>query len=141
MVQLDKIFKQLLQTKMASNSILIVEDETLVGWSLATALKKIGYEVTIAGSGEEATDYLGSAGCSLVITDVKLPHLDGFQVAAAAKAQTPPIPVIMISALDDGYGQPNNAHTHIDHFVEKPFNLSEMTALVNRILSKNHNHQ
>ncbi len=141
MIPLDKINNRTPETRARSGTILIVEDETLVGWSLANALKKVGHNVAIVPTGEAAIEYLTECRCGLLITDVNLPHMDGFQVAAIAKARFPSLPVIMTSALDDEKARSRAAQAHIDYFIEKPFNLNEMTALVNAILAKEPDHQ
>ena len=113
---------------------MIVEDETLVSWSLEKALRKAGFEVTVVGCGEKAIEKLYSTHFDLVITDLKLPHIDGFQVAAAVKTFSPQIPVVMISAVEDEACSEKIAKTHLDCFVEKPFDLKEVTELVNRFV-------
>jgi DNA-binding response OmpR family regulator len=118
------------------HAILIVEDETLVGWSLANALKKVGFDVTILASGEPAIEKIGTDEFSVVITDARLPHLDGFQVAAAAKKRS--FPVIMITAIDDEESRSMAAQAGINYFIEKPFDLNEMTMLVTDLVQKEH---
>lgn len=118
--------------------VLIVEDESLISWSLAYSLGKAGIEIIVAESGEKAIERLGSCVIDLVITDRKLPHIDGFQVASAVKAFDPHVPVIMISAQGDVSGNDKTHERVVDCFVEKPYDLAEMTKLVRRqILAKN----
>lgn len=114
--------------------VLIVEDEVLVGWSLANAFRKIGMEVLIVESGEKAIEHLAATRFDLVITDFKLPHIDGFDVAAAVKSSSPGTPVIMMSALEVPTSG-GKAAGSIDSFVEKPFDLKEMTAIAGSLLS------
>jgi DNA-binding response OmpR family regulator len=110
--------------------ILIVEDETLLAWSLANRLKRSGYEPVVADSGEEAIRLLPSTSFSAVITDVKLPRINGFDVSSAVKAYSPAIPVIIISAVDDENARRLVTAANADRFLEKPFDLEE----INRVL-------
>lgn len=117
-------------------AILIVEDENLVGWALGSALKKTGFDCIAVRSGEGALEVIKSVALDLVITDLKLPQIDGFEVAAAAKARFPEIPVIMISAGEGDDFQLPIQNSNIDQFVEKPFDLIEMTGVVNALLHR-----
>jgi DNA-binding response OmpR family regulator len=117
-------------------AILIVEDENLVGWALGSALKKTGFDCIAVRSGEGALEVIKSVAIDLVITDLKLPQIDGFEVAAAAKARFPEIPVIMISAGEGDDLRVPIQNCNIDEFVEKPFDLNEMTGVVGTLLHR-----
>jgi DNA-binding NtrC family response regulator len=110
-------------------NILIVEDERLVSWSLTKALEKAGYCVSVAETRERAQEHLAARRFDLVITDVKLPAANGYEIAAGLD---PGIPVIVISAEPEPVGGARNPHVH--SFVEKPFVLDEVTALVETLL-------
>lgn len=110
-------------------NILIVEDERLVSWSLTKALEKAGYCVSVAETRERAQEHLAAHRFDLVITDVKLPAANGYDLAADLD---PAIPVIVISAEPAPSRGTSNAHVHT--FVEKPFVLDEVTALVETLL-------
>jgi DNA-binding response OmpR family regulator len=121
--------------------ILVVEDETLLGWSLANILKKNGFEATIAESGEKAIEKINSTPFDLVITDLKLPHIDGFEVASCVKALFPNVPVVMITTMmvQSSHGMP--AQEAVDYFLEKPFDLKEMTIVVRELTTRGNTHQ
>ena len=113
--------------------ILIVEDETLVSWSLSTALRKVGFIVVAVTSGEQALEKLNSLPFDLVITDVNLPHIDGYSVVAAVKTFHPRIPVVMMSAIDDPLS--DVVHADVDGFIEKPFDLREVVVRISTLLA------
>jgi DNA-binding NtrC family response regulator len=113
----------------SGRNILIVEDERLVSWSLTKALERVGYCVSVAETEERAQEHLAARRFDLVITDVKLPAANGYQIAAGLD---PAIPVIIISADPEPVWDGNNPHIHT--FVEKPFVLDEVTALVETLL-------
>lgn len=115
---------------------MIVEDENLVVWALGSALKKTGLDCIAVRSGEGALEVIKSVTLDLVITDLKLPQINGFEVAAAAKARFPEIPVIMISAVEGDDVRLPIQNSNIDQFVEKPFDLNEMTGVVNTLLHR-----
>jgi DNA-binding response OmpR family regulator len=117
------------QEGTSGRNILIVEDERLVSWSLTKALEKAGYCVSVAETGERAHEQLSSRHFDLLITDVNLPSANGYEIASSLD---PAMPVIIISA--DPRPQPQMAGAHVHSFVEKPFVLDEVTALVGRLL-------
>jgi two-component system, OmpR family, response regulator len=116
--------------------ILIVEDETLLSWSLTRRLQEAGYTVTTVDSGDKAMAEIGSKEFDLVITDMKLPHLDGLCIISEIKRRLPTLPVIMISALPDDEMQTHLEKLHVDHFIEKPFDLDEMVSLVSDLIKR-----
>jgi len=116
--------------------ILIVEDEVLVGWTLDNVLKKSGYHVTIVDSAEKALELLKTTVYDLIITDFKLPKINGFELAAMLQTSPSPIPVIMMSTDQDRdfrSGLPKNI---ISHFVEKPFDIAELLNTINTLFNK-----
>jgi DNA-binding response OmpR family regulator len=125
-----------MNTAHIPNSILIVEDETLLAWSLANALKRAGFETIVVESGEKAVQLLTKSRFSAVITDVKLPYINGFDVAAAVKSATPLVPVIIISALDDENARRSMMQSHADRFLEKPFDLDELSRVVQSLIAQ-----
>ena len=118
-----------------ANTILIVEDETLLAWSMANALKRAGYETVVVDSGEKAVQLLPGSRFSAVITDIKLPAINGFDVAAAVKELSAAIPVVIISALDDDGSRRSILESHADRFLEKPFDLSDLSRTVEALVS------
>jgi DNA-binding NtrC family response regulator len=115
--------------------VLVVEDETLIGWSLASKLKQAGFAVTVVDTGEKAIEKFFSSHFDIVLTDYKLPKIDGFIVASKIKASFPQIPVIMMSAYRDCPAYKNEMRLSIDCFIEKPFDLSEVAAIVRMFTS------
>jgi len=116
--------------------ILIVEDESLLSWSLSKVLGKAGFDITVAETGEKAIEELAGVAFDLVITDLKLPHINGFSVASAVKSSLPGVPVILISALEDRESREMGSAVLVDCFVEKPFDLNEMSELVRKLTGR-----
>jgi DNA-binding response OmpR family regulator len=117
--------------------ILVVEDEPLIGWSVAKALRKVGLLVDHVDTGEKAVQKLRSTSYDLVLTDLKLPKIDGFEVASMAKSLSKSISVIVISAMDKSIVSPALEKQIVDFYIEKPFDLEEVTSIVLRFTLHN----
>lgn len=111
--------------------ILVVDDEHLVRWSLARALRDAGYAVTVTHDGPGALDLLRLRRFDLVITDLHLPGMDGLAVAEHVQ---PPTPVLLISADPN---PPSWSSTgHIRAFMPKPFALQDLATAVRSLLNR-----
>lgn len=124
----------IMQTNNSKKRILIVEDEKLICWSLENVLTKFGYEIKTVHSGEKALECLYTESFNLIITDMKLPKIDGFEVATAAKTLFPGILVIMISAESNPVRKMFTGQSFIDYFIEKPFDLRFITSLIKDVI-------
>ncbi len=100
--------------------VLVIDDDAVVGRSFDRVLSEKGYEVSTALSGEEALKDIESKEYDLVFTDIKMPGMDGLEVAERIKAQCPWTPVVVIT----GYGtEENEARASVlgvSGFVRKP---------------------
>ena len=100
--------------------VLVVDDEAVVGQSFNRVLTDKGYEVSTALSGEEALKKVGSDGYDLVFTDIKMPGMDGLEVAKRVKEMNPWLPVVVVT----GYGtEANEAQAEeigVSGFLHKP---------------------
>ena len=100
--------------------VLVVDDDAVVGRSFDRVLSKKGYEVTTAITGEDALNNHNVEDFDVVFTDIKMPGMDGLEVAERIKAKCPWTPVVVVT----GYGTPaNEAKAHVlgvSGFVHKP---------------------
>lgn len=115
-------------------TVLIVEDEKLIGWSIVSTLAKAGFTAMLVDSGEKAIEKLYARHFDVVITDIKLPQIDGCEVASAVKALSPDSAVIMMTALADEISRAQSASPSVDYVLEKPFNLHALTTLVSQLV-------
>src|SRR5439155_15361031 len=84
-----------------SATILIVEDEFAVARGIQYALQQEGYQVTVARSGEEGLDFATHQAPDLVVLDVRLPGMDGFEVLRRLRAVGSKAPVLVLTARSD----------------------------------------
>lgn len=121
---------------MAQQKILVVDDEKNMCEFLEIMLKKDGYEVKSTTSGEEALELLDRNLYSMVLTDVKMPGVNGFEILRKTKEVSPDTVVIMITA----YGSPEGAVTAIKEgaydYVTKPFRVEEVKLTIKKSLER-----
>jgi two-component system OmpR family response regulator len=124
-----------------SARILVVDDEPAITDLLSTALRYMGYQVTTAASGHAALDAAATAAPDLVVLDVMLPDIDGFEVCRRLRAARDFVPVIFLSARDSEDDRVTGFIRGGDDYVTKPFSLEELTlrigALLRRVRSGN----
>ncbi|MGH2767452.1 MAG: response regulator transcription factor [Actinomycetota bacterium] len=120
---------------MASGEILVVEDERNIASLLELYLSKEGYSVTCVDSGTKALEAAGRIRPSLVILDVMLPEIDGFEVCRRLRA-TSRVPVIMLTARDTEVDRILGLELGADDYVTKPFSPRELLARVKAVLRR-----
>jgi CheY-like chemotaxis protein len=116
--------------------ILIVDDERKNRQLLEVLLGAEGYALESAASGDEALAIVARQAPDLVLLDIMMPGMNGYQVAAAIKADaaTRHVRVVMLSALDDRNSQAHGLKVGADAFLTKPVNRVELCALVRSLL-------
>ena len=118
---------------MPKATILVVDDEALIRWSLAERLKADGYDVLEAETGRAALDKLPE-GVDLILLDYRLPDTDGVTVLRKAKEFDQDILVILLTAYASVETAVEAMKLGAYHFANKPFNLDEVSATVERAL-------
>jgi two-component system response regulator AtoC len=118
---------------MSKPTILVVDDEALIRWSLTERLKSEGYEVREAETGQAALDTLPE-GIDLVLLDYRLPDTDGVSVLRKIKEFDQDILVILLTAFATVDTAVEAMKLGAYHFANKPFNLDEIAATVERAL-------
>ena len=113
-------------------SILIVEDEAPVANMLSSTLAAEGYAPTIAYNGEDAIKFALSEQPQLILLDLMLPGIDGFDVVSAirANARTTHIPVLVLTARHDANLKMRAFASQVDDYMTKPFNGDELLARI-----------
>jgi DNA-binding NtrC family response regulator len=118
---------------MRNATILVVDDEQLIRWSLAERLRADGYTVVEAPTGQEALARIAD-GVDLVLLDYKLPDIDGVTVLRQIKEQDPDILVILLTAYATVETAVEAMKIGAYHFANKPFNLDDISLIVAKAL-------
>jgi two-component system, NtrC family, response regulator AtoC len=118
---------------MADATILVVDDEELIRWSLRERLRADGYDVLEAGSGKEAYEQI-EKGVDLVLLDYRLPDIDGLTILEELKKTHADILVVLLTSFVDVETAVEAMKLGAFHFANKPFNLDEIAAIVGRAL-------
>ncbi|WP_042197695.1 response regulator transcription factor [Paenibacillus camerounensis] len=116
-------------------SILIVEDEEPIARVLSAYLKKAGYHVTRAADGRTALDVFGGSPPSLILLDIMLPEMDGFELLDQIR-KISSCPVIMLTARDGIKDRLAGLDGGADDYMSKPFIPEEVVARVNAVLRR-----
>jgi len=117
-------------------SILVVDDEPAVRESLRRALQLEGYEVELAGDGEQALERLREDGVDAVLLDVSMPRLDGLQACRRLRESGSTLPVLMLTARDEVADRVAGLDAGADDYVVKPFALEELLARLRALLRR-----
>ena len=118
-----------------AEKILVVDDEISLQETLAYNLSKEGYTVEVAGDGNQALELARSSKPDLVILDVMLPGLDGFEVCRILR-QEANIPVLMLTARDDEIDRVVGLEVGADDYLVKPFSMRELNARIKALLRR-----
>jgi two-component system OmpR family response regulator len=116
--------------------VLVVDDEAPITELLSTALRYMGYEVTTAGSGGAALEAASKAAPDLIVLDVMLPDIDGFEVCRRLRADGDFVPVIFLTARDTEEDRVTGFIRGGDDYVTKPFSLEELTLRIGALLRR-----
>ncbi len=119
---------------MRKHKILVVDDEHLIRWSLEQNLKKQGYEVLTAGSGEDALRLVREEAPDLVLLDIQLPGINGLEVLEKIKEHDDEIIVIMVTALGVLETAVKAMRSGAYDYLNKPFNLDELAIVIRKAL-------
>lgn len=118
-----------------AEKILVVDDEVSLQETVAYSLKKEGYIVEIAGDGNKGLELARSSKPDLIILDVMLPGMDGFEVCRTLRHETN-IPVLMLTARDDEIDRVVGLEVGADDYLVKPFSMRELIARVKALLRR-----
>lgn len=119
-----------------SATILIVEDEYAVARGIQYALEQEGYQVTVAGSGEEALEVAGELAPDLVVLDVRMPGIDGFETLRRMRSDGSKAPVLMLTARDEEMDKVIGLEMGADDYMTKPFGLRELQSRIKALLRR-----
>ena len=117
-------------------SILVVDDEQNLTDLIALALRYEQFEVTVAHNGREALQAFSAHRPDLVVLDIMLPDIDGFEVACRLATEAPSTPVLFLSARDTTEDKIRGLTLGGDDYMTKPFSLEELVARIRAVLRR-----
>ncbi|PTL58510.1 response regulator transcription factor [Paraconexibacter algicola] len=120
----------------SSHRVLVVDDEPNIADVVAMALRYQGFEVETAGDGKAALDAVRSFKPDLMVLDIMLPDMEGFEVAERLGAQRASLPIVFLTARDSTEDKVRGLTTGGDDYVTKPFSLEELVARIRTILRR-----
>jgi DNA-binding response OmpR family regulator len=121
---------------VAGERILIVEDERAVARGLEYGLRQEGFETLWAADGRQALDLARSADPQLILLDIRLPDLSGFDVCRQLRAEGKRQPILMLTARDEETDKVLGLELGADDYVVKPYSLREVISRVRALLRR-----
>jgi len=123
---------------MSKGKILVVDDEIYIVHILDFSLGMEGYEVVTALDGEQALEKLKVEKPDLIVLDIMMPKLDGYEVCKAIKSdpETRQIPVILLSAKGRNVDQKMGFDVGADDYITKPFSPRKLVERINQLLGQ-----
>ena len=121
---------------MSEARVLVVDDEDSITDLVATALRSVGFEVATAANGRQALERASNFRPELVVLDVMLPDLDGFEVVRRLRSDGVRVPVVFLTARDATEDKVAGLTIGGDDYVTKPFSLEELVARVRAVLRR-----
>ena len=115
-------------------NILLLEDDTILSEIITEHLSEEGYIVVSVYDGEEAYDKIVSARYDLLLFDVNVPSINGFELLKLLKEQQINIPTIFITSLNSGNDLKKGFEIGCDDYLKKPFELVELDVRINHLL-------
>ncbi|HSE33662.1 MAG TPA: response regulator transcription factor [Pyrinomonadaceae bacterium] len=121
-----------------SKRLLIVDDEPNLLRAVAACLRGEGYEVDTARSGEEALVHVAQRLPDLIVSDIRMPRMDGFALARQLRSnpRTDLIPIVFLTAKDESSDRIAGIRSGVDAYLTKPFEPDELVAVIANILTR-----
>ena len=123
-------------TETTSHRVLVVDDEPNIVDVVAMALRFQGFEVASAATGREALSAVESFRPEVMVLDVMLPDMEGFEVAERLGAERGHVPILFLTARDASEDKLRGLTTGGDDYMTKPFSLEELVARIRNILRR-----
>jgi CheY-like chemotaxis protein len=122
------------RTKGHNRRIMVVDDDEGIRHILSIALSRMGYEVLAASSGTEALNLLLKTSFALVLTDLEMPGMDGWNLASRIKNRFPSTPVILMTGYAKKDVMEKLKGSSVDYVIFKPFRLEDILKTAQKML-------
>lgn len=121
---------------MSKAKILVVDDDHLIRQALSFKLEKEGYSVKIANDGESALGMIESEKFDIIISDIMMPYISGFELLKILKEKGSEAPVLMLTSLNSENAVVKAFDLGADDYVTKPFSPNELIIRIKKLLEK-----
>jgi len=121
-----------------TRNIIIVEDDEDIAESIRYNLEREGFRVRVAATGEDALSLIFDRPPSLILLDLNLPHMSGFEMCRRLRAEAPTarVPILILTARTDEADKVLGLNIGADDYITKPFGMRELVARVNAVLRR-----
>ncbi len=116
--------------------ILVLEDENDLARTVCSYLNRKGYSATPCENAKQAYNELFSGVYDLIISDIMLPGIDGYEFASTVRETNSDIPIIFMTARDDFYSKQKGFNAGIDDYMVKPINLEELILRIEAVMRR-----
>jgi len=121
---------------MDNPSILIVDDELLIRDLLYDFFSEQGWSISVADNGEKALAMLKERTVDLVLTDIKMPQMDGLTLSGRMKEEYPEIPVVLMTGYPSIDSAIQAIRTRVADYIVKPFNINQLFRVIQEKLEE-----
>lgn len=119
-----------------SKKILIIEDDQRIAQTISKGLEEKGYETVIAFDGKIGSKYALTGEFDLILLDLNLPEMNGYQVASAVRKEGLDTPILMLTALGETEDKIEGFDKGADDYLVKPFDFRELVARIGALLKR-----
>ena len=120
---------------MANEKILVVDDDANICELLRLYLTKEGYQVTVANDGEEGLDKFNQVKPDMVLLDVMMPGMDGFETLEEIRKENS-LPILMFTSKNDSISKVRGLRAGADDYLTKPFDMDELIARIASLIRR-----
>jgi len=121
---------------MTNGRVLLIEDEPALARGLSDTLRAQGFEVTIAADGAQGLDAATSGAADLILLDVMLPKVNGYEICRAVRAHGLDVPILMLTAKGQEADVVLGLNLGADDYITKPFRMAELVARIRAFLRR-----
>jgi len=116
--------------------LLVVDDDLSIRNLLGQFLKRMGFDYVLAENGKGALDFIEASPFTIIVTDLVMPQIDGFELLKLVKESWPEIDVIIMTGYTKNFKYTDVIYAGASDFVQKPFTLDEFEAKLNRVVKE-----
>jgi CheY-like chemotaxis protein len=124
-----------LRMESSEYTILVVDDEELIRNLAVTFLSKLGHSCLTAVDGVDALEKMKESKIDAVITDIKMPNMDGITLTSEISIQYPRLPIMVMTAFDEEYSAGLAISAGAREFIKKPFSLDEFAIRLHKMIN------